>query len=233
MEHRTEYVYFCAVESIFHEVSFCRYTYLKATCTEMSLTNINALKCFQHLQFVDLSYNNLDLEGLQAVTALPFLVLLQADKNRISSGALNKTKYLQVLILNKNQLTSVEDVYQPELSTLEVGYNKITKVSFINRMPNLKCLDFRYNLLRDITGFNFPNLDSLYLAGNKINSLIGLESLVNLRILHVRNNPIRVLNGFEPELIKLQYINMRNCKVSTLKQIKRLRVRYIINLEYL
>lgn len=193
----------------------------------MRLTNINALKCFQHLQFVDVSRNNLDLEGLQAVTALPFLVLLQADKNRIESAALNKTKYLQVIILNNNHLTSVEDVYQPELCTLEAGYNQITKVSFINKMPNLKCLDFRYNILRDIDGFDFPNLDSLYLAGNKINSLVGLEILVNLRILHVRNNPIRFLNGFESELTKLAYINLRNCKVGTLRQIKKLRVRKI------
>lgn len=190
----------------------------------MSLTDIVAIKCFRHLQFVDVSNNFLDLDSMQAVTELPCLVLLHADKNILHSAALKKTKYLQVLILNYNHLTSVHDVFQPELSTLEAGYNKIHRVAFENRMPNIKCLDFRYNFLQDIADFNFPNLDSLYLGGNKIKNLVGLERLVNLRILHVRYNPIRALDGFDAGLTKLNYVNMRNCKITTLKQVKKLRV---------
>nr|XP_026501600.1 leucine-rich repeat-containing protein 23-like [Vanessa tameamea] len=199
------------------------YTYLKAVCTGMSLTNISAIKSFQHLQFVDVSNNNLTLENLQVVTELPFLLLIHADKNLLNSAGLKKTKYMQVIIMNNNKLTSVRDVFQPELCTLEVGYNKIRRVDLLS-MPNIKCLDFRYNLIEDISNFDFPNLDSLYLAGNKITSLNGIEKLPNLRVLHVRNNPIRILSGFDPELKKLQYVNLRNCKVSTLKQIKKLRV---------
>ncbi|CAG4907837.1 unnamed protein product [Colias eurytheme] len=121
-------------------------------------------------------------------------------------------------------LTTVRDVYHPEMSTVEVGYNKILNIYFENRMPNLKCLDFRYNSIHDISDIDFPNLDSLYLAGNRITSLIGIEKLPNLRILHVRNNPIKLLNGFDPVHKKLQYLNLRNTKVATLKQIKKLRV---------
>ncbi|XP_012551774.1 leucine-rich repeat-containing protein 23 [Bombyx mori] len=200
------------------------YTYLKATCTDMNLTDITAIKYFKHLQFVDVSNNKLDLEALQAVTELPHLLLIHADKNILRSGALKKMKYLQVIIMNYNELTTVHDVFQPELSTLEVGYNKIRKINFDSRMETIRCLDFRYNLIEDINGLNFPNLDSLYLAGNQINSLIGLESCVNLRILHVRNNPIKLLNGFVPDLGRLQYVNLRNCKVSTLRQVKKLKV---------
>lgn len=207
-------------------LSFFRYTYLKATLTGMSLTNIDAIKFYRHLQFVDLSNNSLDLDGMQAVTSLPYLCLIQADYNFMYSAALKKTKYLQVIILNNNYLTSVYDVFQPELSTLEVGNNKIQKINFLNRMPNLKCLDFRNNVVEDVLDLDFPLLDSLYLAGNKIRSLVGLEKLVNLRILHLRNNPIRLLDGFDPNMAKLQYINLRNCKVSSMIQIKKLRVSY-------
>ncbi|XP_072943706.1 leucine-rich repeat-containing protein 23-like [Epargyreus clarus] len=199
------------------------YTYLKATCTGMSLTDISALKSFKHLQFVDVSNNNLNLDALQAITELPFLVFIHADKNNLRSAALKKMKYMQVIIMNYNHISSIHDVYQPELSTLEVGYNKISRIHFESRMPTLKCLDFRYNLIGDISDLDFPNLDSLYLAGNKITSLVGVEKLVNLRVLHVRNNPIKLLNGFDPALTKLQYINLRNCKVATLKQVKKLR----------
>ncbi|XP_075969239.1 leucine-rich repeat-containing protein 23-like [Anticarsia gemmatalis] len=200
------------------------YTYLKATLTGMSLTIIKAIQHFQHLQFVDLSNNKLDLHELQAVTALPYLIFLQADQNRLKSAALNRMKYIQVIILNNNEITSVNDVYQPELSTLELGFNKIQKVEFNSKMPNIRCLDFRNNKIAEITGFDFPKLDSLYLAGNNIKSLVGIEILVNLRILHLRNNPIRLLDGFHEDQTKLTYVNLRNCKVSTLKQIKKLRV---------
>lgn len=193
----------------------------------MSLTEISALKAFHHLQFINVSDNNLTLESLQVVTELPYLVLIHADKNILNSAALKKMKYMQVMIMNNNKITTVQDVYQPELCTLEVGFNKIEKVHFDNEMPHIKCLDFRYNLIKDITNFDFPQLDSLYLAGNKINSLLGLERLVNLRVLHVRNNPIKRLNGFDSRLKKLQYINLRNCKVSTVKQVKKLRVSLI------
>lgn len=203
-----------------------RYTYLKAACTGMRLTNIVAITCFKHLQFVDVSDNLLDIHRLQPVTELPFLVLLQADKNQLYTGALKRCKFLQVLILNHNQLTTVKHVFQPELSTLEVGYNHINEM-VVNKMSHLKCLDLRYNVIHELPlTMDFPKLDSLYLAGNKIKSLLGIEMLVNLRILHVRNNPIKYLNGFVPELAKLQYLNMRNCKVAKLKQIKKLRVRF-------
>lgn len=190
----------------------------------MSLTDIVAIKSFKHLQFVDVSNNKLDLHSLQPVTELPYLVLLHADKNLLNTCGFKKTKYLQVMIMNNNKLTSVQDLFQPELSTLEVGYNKISRVYFRNRMPNLKCLDFRYNMIQEIANFNFPNLISLYLGGNKIKSLVGLQKLTNLRTLHVRFNPIKLLDGFDASLTQLEYVNLRNCKVATLKQVKKLRV---------
>ena len=194
----------------------------------MSLTEISALKTFHHLQFINVSDNYLTLDSLQVVTELPFLILIHADKNLLNSAALKKMKYMQVIILNYNKITSVNDVYQPELCTLEAGFNKIERVHFDNEMPHIKCLDFRYNLIKDISNFNYPELDSLYLAGNKITSLIGIERLLNLRVLHVRNNPIKLLNGFDSRLEKLQYVNLRNCKVSTLRQVKKLRVSNIL-----
>lgn len=188
------------------------------------MTDIKAITAFEHLQIVDLTDNLLTTEALQVVAKLPFLVLLHTDKNRLNSAALPKSRYLQVVIMNHNNIKSVHDVYQPELSTLEIGYNKLEKIEFKNRMPTLRCLDFRYNLIADITNFEFPNLDSLYLAGNKITSLMCIGNLINLRILHLRNNPIASLNGFDPTLTKLQYVNLRNCKVATLKQVKKLQV---------
>ncbi|XP_063620076.1 leucine-rich repeat-containing protein 23-like [Cydia splendana] len=200
------------------------YTYLKATITNLNLTDISAIKCFQHLQFLDVSNNHLQQKALEVIKDLPYLVLIQADINLLISAALPRMKYLQVIIMNGNYLRSVHDVYQPELSTLEVADNKIEKIHFDNKMPTIRCLDFRHNHIQDISNVNFPNLDSLYLAGNRITSLVGVENLVNLRILHVRGNPIKLLDGFSGANEKLEYVNLRACKVRTLIQVKKLKV---------
>lgn len=190
----------------------------------MGLTHIDAIKSFKQLQFVDVSSNRLEINELQVVTELPYLVLLHADKNRLNSAALKKMKYFQVLIMNNNQIDTVQDIFQPEMSTIELGFNKIQKIQFDNRMPEMKVLDFRNNMISSIAGIDFPKLDSLYLANNKITSLVGLERLVSLRILHVRHNPLKVLDGFHPNLTKLSYVNLRCCRISTLRQVKKLRV---------
>ncbi|XP_047021010.1 leucine-rich repeat-containing protein 23-like [Helicoverpa zea] len=200
------------------------YTYLKCKITGLKMTRIDAIKGYRHLMFLDVSNNYLDINALQIITELPYLILIQADGNRLTSAGLKQMKYLQCIICNNNQITSVNDVFQEQLSTLELADNKITSVDFATKMPTLRVLDFRFNQIKDISNFNFPNLDSLYLAGNKITTLAGLETCVNLRILHVRNNPIKLLNGFDEAHTKLQYINLRNCKVGTLRQIKKLRV---------
>lgn len=190
----------------------------------MGLTDVRAIATFKHLQFVDVSDNKLTTENLQILTRLPYLLYIEADKNLIQSAALTKTKYLQVIIMNNNQIKTCHDVYQPQLSTLELGYNKITKVSFEKQMPELKCLDFRYNMIKELKDWDFPNLMLLYLAGNKIKNLDGIGKLTNLRILHLRNNPIKKLDHFNENMKHLFYINLRNCKVSNLKQVKKLKV---------
>ncbi|XP_022819294.1 leucine-rich repeat-containing protein 23-like [Spodoptera litura] len=200
------------------------YTFLKCKLVGMRMTSIDAIKCYKHIMFLDVSNNYLDLHALQVITQLPNLILIHADENRLTSAGLKQMRYLQVIIFNNNQITSLEDVFQEQLSTLELGFNKLTKIDFKPKMPTMRVLDLRNNLITEIPPLEFPRLDSLYLAGNKIKTLTGIELLVNLRVLHVRNNPIRYLDGFNENQTKLQYINLRNCRVTTLRQVKKMKV---------
>ncbi|XP_035436939.1 leucine-rich repeat-containing protein 23-like isoform X2 [Spodoptera frugiperda] len=190
----------------------------------MNITRIDVIRSYKHIMFLDVSNNLLDLDALQVVTQLPNLILIHADENRIASAGLKQMKYLQVIIFNNNQITSLADVFQEQLSTLELGFNKIKTIDFKFKMPTMRVLDLRNNLITEIPPLEFPKLDSLYLAGNKIKTLAGIELLVNLRVLHVRNNPIRYLDGFNEDHTKLQYINLRNCRVTTLRQVRKLKV---------
>ncbi|CAH0701994.1 unnamed protein product [Spodoptera exigua] len=200
------------------------YTYLKCKLAGMKLTRIDAIRSFKNIMFLDVSNNCLDIQALQVIAELPYLILIHADDNKLSSAELKPMKYLQVIIFNNNQIASIADVHQEQLSTLELGFNKITKIDFKSKMSFMRVLDLRNNLITEIPPLELPNLDSLYLAGNKIKTLAGIELLVNLRILHVRNNPIRYLDGFNEDQGKLQYINLRNCHVTTLRQVKKMKV---------
>lgn len=221
-----------ALRSVHSPYLFCnivhRYAYLKASCVSMSLKNIEAITYFKHLQFVDISDNSLTIEAMQCLAKLPYLLLIHADRNNAVSAVFKRMKYLQVIIMNNNKITDVFEVYQPRLSTLELGHNKIKTLEFRDKMQTLKCLDLRSNLLKDIKQLDLPNLDSLYLASNKIKSLEGIDRLVNLRILHLRDNPIKNLNGFGATNEKLKYINLRKCKIRSLTQIRKLMVRVSI-----
>lgn len=60
------------------------------------LTNVRTILNFKHVLFVDVAGNFLDLDALQVLTELPYLILLKADRNITESAALNPAPFLQV-----------------------------------------------------------------------------------------------------------------------------------------
>jgi Leucine-rich repeat (LRR) protein len=83
------------------------YAFLEYTCTHKKLRTLKTICNYQHLQKVDLSYNNL--------TTLKYL-----------SGL----KYLTTIIAINNQLTSVLDMkYIPQsLDYVDLSHNLIVKI---------------------------------------------------------------------------------------------------------
>nr|CAD7400059.1 unnamed protein product [Timema poppensis] len=179
------------------------YAYLMLNISDMELTDINVIPFFKNVLFVNVSGNR----------------LTNAD--------------IQVLTLNRNQITSTAGANHPLLECLELNYNKIKEISGLDPLdlPHLKVLELRGNGLISTSGIHLSTLESLYLAENSIDKLEHLEGLVNLRVLHLRQNPLSKLDGFCSAMKSMKYLNIRQCKLDNLREIKKLSC--LVNLETL
>ena len=81
------------------------------------LTNIDLLRSFLHLRYVDLSKN--ELEDVSALGWLDQLLTVRVDFNLLSGSiVLLQRRYLQVASFANNQLTSCDGVGHPMLEHL-------------------------------------------------------------------------------------------------------------------
>ncbi|CAG9766660.1 unnamed protein product [Ceutorhynchus assimilis] len=203
-----------------------RYAYLSIKAVDRKLTEVSTILNFKHVLFLDLSGNLLNLEALQVLAQMPFLLWLTANRNRVESGALQEMPYLQVLCLSANKIEETCDIAQPMLEKLELEYNQIFTVQFAgDKLPNLKTLDLKGNHLMDLSGTYPKSLEHLYLAKNKITKLQDLAltpNFSNLTVLFLRDNKIRKLNGFTKYLTKLTYLNLRGNSITKMRQFRKL-----------
>lgn len=230
------------LELLGKEQSGLRYAYLLIAPVNRRLTDISVITQFKHILFVNISGNRLTTENIKCLAQLPFLLLIQADRNMIEFGTLAPIKYLQVinalfhrqygddvffkvLTLNVNLIKTPAGIRQPGLECLELNCNQIADIAELDAkdVPNLKILEARGNLIKTINPLYFTNLDSLYLAENNIKHIRDLSHLVNLRILHLRHNKISKLRGFSKTMAKLQYINLRDNRIDKLTRLQKLR----------
>ncbi|XP_017878382.2 leucine-rich repeat-containing protein 23-like [Ceratina calcarata] len=199
------------------------YAYLGLNASNKGLTDIRIIPMFKYVLYVNVSGNRLTTEALNVLSSMKYLLMLQADKNQVSSAELEPLPYLQVLTLNKNKLTSTSGISHRLLECLELNHNNIQEVTLNPYdLENLKTLELRGNILTSTNGIFFPGLTRLYLAENQIEKLEGLEILVNLKILHLRSNKISNLDGFDARCGKLNYLNLRNNEMSKISELEKL-----------
>ncbi|CAH1119342.1 unnamed protein product [Phaedon cochleariae] len=201
-----------------------RYAFLMMSPTQKKLTDITIVVNFKHLLFLDLSDNYLNLEALQVVSKLPYLIFLRAERNRVESVGLERMSYLQVLILTRNQVQETGDLDQPMLETLELAHNSIYTPQFVpERLVNLKELGLRGNHLLDTSGTFPSSLEKLFLCNNGIRKInTDFSKLPNLKQLHLRDNKIRKLSGITEDLANLSYLNLRGNRITKVRQFRHL-----------
>lgn len=201
-----------------------RYAYLMLTAVEKKLTDISVITKFKHLLYLDLSGNCLNLDGIQPVCELPYLLYLKAERNVIESAALKSIPFLQVLILNQNQIAETNDIVQKMLETLELGENSLYTAQFQeDQMDELKSLSLHGNYLLDTSGTYPRNVENLCLNRNRIMKITPhICKLKHLKVLNLRDNFIRKLNGFTSELENLTYLNLRGNKIRKTRQFRKL-----------
>ncbi|XP_005873732.1 PREDICTED: leucine-rich repeat-containing protein 23 isoform X2 [Myotis brandtii] len=194
----------------------------RKTYQRKELTDIQLLRSYIHLRYVDISENH--LTDVSALNHLTHLLWLKADGNRLRSAQLNELPYLQIASFAYNQITDTEGISHPRLGILNLKGNHIRLVTGMDpeRLISLHTLELRGNQLESTVGINLPTLKNLFLAQNMLKKVEGLEHLKNLTTLHLRDNQIDTLSGFSEGMKSLQYLNLRGNMVSNLQELAKL-----------
>lgn len=72
------------------------YAYLGLNASNKGLTDIRIIPTFKYVLYVDVSGNRLTTEALRVLSSMKYLLMLQADRNHVSSAELDPMPYLQV-----------------------------------------------------------------------------------------------------------------------------------------
>ncbi|XP_018647856.1 putative calpain 4, 6, 7, invertebrate [Schistosoma mansoni] len=205
------------------------YAYIKLDCSDKSLFDIEILRGYIHLRFIMLSNNF--ITDLSPLTEMSNLQYLKVDNNQITSAeSLKSSRYLQYLDLSSNKLTTINNLSFPYLQYLKVNDNAIASLKSetdtnlsSEQFPDLHTLELRGNRLSTLSGIDdMINLKTLYCAENLLRRLEGISSLKSLVRLHLRDNRLSKLTDFTENLTSLEYINLRGNQISKFSEVKRL-----------
>ncbi|XP_070611877.1 leucine-rich repeat- and IQ domain-containing protein 1 isoform X2 [Erythrolamprus reginae] len=180
--------------------------------------SLSTLSQCARLQF--LSLRRCGLLALEGLSNCKDLKYIDVEENNIQVINCEDLENLCILILNKNNISSLHGLYGcSNLLNLELSYNKITRIGGLETLkklqrlavdhnqlistkglsatPNLLYLDCSFNHLTHVEGIeNCGLLQILKLQGNNLNQLPKLENHVLLRELYLEDNNISRLEKF-------------------------------------
>lgn len=107
------------------------------------------------------------------------------------------------------------------MEQLWLGQNKITSLSGLSSLKNLRTLSIQANRITSLEGLEtLPQLEELYISDNLVTSLELLEHNPNLNILDIQNNPITSLKGVGA-LKLLENFWATGCKINSFEEVER------------
>ena len=145
------------------------YAFLEFVCTHKKLKSLKILKNYQHLQTVDISYNN--LTSLKYLSGLKYLTSITAINNQLTSILDMKhiPHSLDYVDLSYNQITRIPSLEGHRyLRVLKLVGNKISNITGLEKNKKLEILNLSENLVDEIKGLDGLDLKELYLGSNKI-----------------------------------------------------------------
>lgn len=201
------------------------HAYVRVDIHERGVTDIDIVKSFIHLRYVDISKNS--LKDISPLSALTHMLTLKADENLLTTVQMEEMPFLQVASFSHNKLTTTEGFNHPMLEHLVLSNNNITHVSGLdaNKLARLHTLELRGNKLETTDGIYLPNIKNLFLAANMIKRVEGLGRCTGLTTLHLRDNQLETLDGFSDlELKELQYVNLRGNLITSVKEFTKMKL---------
>lgn len=203
------------------------YAYVKLDYAEKDLNHIyNALEAFKQIKYLDLSKNS--LKTIEGVVHCKNLITLNVSENELSdvdflTNSQFSFHYLKKLDLSKNKLKSFSSKVTANLNHLILNGNEINTIDLDNLLA-LIVIEVRSNKLNTIENIDKCGLiEEVYAAENELTTLNLFQSLLKLKKLHLRKNKIdQVELASEQWLPSLEYLNLRENLIKEEESVKRI-----------
>ncbi|MBP6659221.1 MAG: leucine-rich repeat domain-containing protein [Chitinophagales bacterium] len=165
----------------------------------------------------------------QAMAQLKQLKVLVCGGRYTNNWAISDLSFLQTLPqlthlnLSFNKITQLENLDKlPNLQQLNLSFNKITQLENLDKLPNLQKLDISGNKITQLKNLDkLPNLQELIISDNEITQLENLDKLPNLQELIISLNQITQLENLD-KLPKLQQLDISVNEITQLENLDKL-----------
>uniref|UniRef100_A0A669P8Q2 Leucine rich repeats and IQ motif containing 1 n=1 Tax=Phasianus colchicus TaxID=9054 RepID=A0A669P8Q2_PHACC len=171
------------------------------TLEDLQACSLSTLSECSNLQVLTLRRCGLvALEGLSSCKDLKYINM---EENNIQVIDCENLENLCILILNKNQLSSVCGLNGCiNLQNLELSYNRITRIGGLESLKNLQQLTVDHNQLISTKGLcEVPTLIHLDCSFNHLTQVEGIESCGLLQILKLQGNNLQELPRLENHVL--------------------------------
>lgn len=185
------------------------------------------------IEKLDLSCN--DLKDASFISGMPDLKLAYLKDNNIEKLAIkSEIKVVKDLDLSGNNLSdqSLDNLGKlTSLVAINISRNKLTDISFVAKMPQLRVLKFKNNLVSDISPLKAnQELIDLY-AGNNLIETVNFQSLSDyLELIDLRKNFISSIEGLE-KFENLLEIYLADNPIDDISPLNNLSTQYTIMLD--
>lgn len=208
--------------------------------------NIEKIKTMKKLQYIDLGSIGLKSISSDTFKDLAELLEIAIDNNLMYEIPYNafetniNLKYLHIngtginnlnclknlnnlecLYADENIINDIEGLkFTPNLTTLNLAYNKIKKTDPISNLANLETLYLEHNNISDISSFDkLTKIKSIRLNNNQVNNIDSLVNMMGLESLYLDNNEVEDLSSLENKKL-LKYLQFKNNKVTSIRSLK-------------
>lgn len=184
-----------------HESTCATYAGTQWRCSGLGFRNFASLASLKKVKFLNLAFDNPDLETVGKLTSLKTLYAHSGNITDISElSGLTKLTFLD---LQNNQIVDISALDKMiHLEKLNLAGNQIDDCSALSGLKNLEVLFLNGNKLRDITALRGLKLAALGLSQNQISDISPLAELRNpnpppnnYTTLDLRNNRIKLIGN--------------------------------------
>ncbi|XP_020633418.3 leucine-rich repeat- and IQ domain-containing protein 1 isoform X1 [Pogona vitticeps] len=180
--------------------------------------SLSTLSQCSKLQFLSLRCCGLlALEGLSNCKDLKYI---NVEENNIHMINCENLENLCILILNKNNISSLHGLYGCcNLQNLELSYNKITRIGGLESLKNLQRLVMDHNQLINTKGLSdVPTLIYIDCSFNHLTHIEGIENCGLLQILKLHGNNLNEFPSLENHVL-LRELYLEDNSISTLEKL--------------